>query len=161
VQAAALRVLGAWKTPDVVPHLLAVARNAGNPNRNMLALRAYLGWAGRADLPADQRLAVCRDAAQLAQRIEEKRLLLSAVGNVDSPEAMALIVPYLSEAATKNEAAAAAVAAAERVLKGPDAARVAAQLVGPLEKVSQASVAPDLDQRAKAALQQARDKARK
>jgi HEAT repeat protein len=161
VQAAALRVLGAWKTPDVAPHLLAVAKSADNPNHKMLALRAYLGWAGRADLPTDQRLAVCRNAAPLALRTEEKRLLLSALGNVDSPEAMALIIPHLSEAATKNEAAAAAAASAERVLKRPDAARVAAQLVGPLEKVSQASVAPDLDQRAKAALQQARDKARK
>lgn len=161
VQATALRVLGAWKTPDVVPELLAVAQSVGNPNHRMLALHAYLGWAGRADQPAAQRLAICRQAGQLVQRVEEKRLLLSALGSVDSPEAMALIVPHLSDKAIKAEAAAAAVAVAERVLKRPDAATLAAQLVGPLEKVTQASVPPQLAQRAKAALQQAKGKVRK
>jgi HEAT repeat protein len=161
VQAAAMRVLGAWKTPDVAPHLLAVARSADNPNHKMLALRAYLGWAGRADLHTDQRLAICREAAPLAQRTEEKRLLLSALGNVYSPEALALIIPHLSEADTKNEAAAAAVAAAERVLKRSDAARVAAELVGPLEKVLQAPVAQDLHERANGVLKEAREKAQR
>lgn len=161
VQAAAIRVLGAWKTPDVVPELLAVAQNAGNPNHKMLALRAYLGWAGRADQPADKRLAICRQAAQLAQRVEEKRLLLSALGSADAPEAMTLIVPHLSDATTKAEAAAAAVSVAERVLKRPDAGQLAAQLIGPLEKVTQASVPATLAQRAKAALQQAQRKAGK
>jgi HEAT repeat protein len=155
VQAVAIRVLVAWKTPDSAPGLLSVARSADNPSHKILALRAYLSWAGRADLPADQRLAMCRQAAQLAQRTEEQRQLLSALGNVDSPEALALITPYLSASATKNEAAMAAVSAAERLLKRPDAAGLAAKLVEPLQKVAQAAVPLPLAQRAKAAIQQA------
>jgi hypothetical protein len=127
----------------------------------MLALRAYLGWAGRPKLSADERLAICRQAAQLTKRIDEKRLLLSALGNVDSPASLSLIVPYLSEAETKNEAAAAAISAAERLLKRPDAASFAARMVDPLQKVAQAPVAPHLAQRAKAALQQTQHKLRK
>lgn len=155
VQAVAIRTLIAWKTPDIAPELLSVARSADNASHKTLALRAYLGWAGRADLPADQRLAMCRQAAQLAQRTEEQRQLLSALGNVDSPEALALITPYLSASATKNEAAVAAVSAAERLLKQPDAAGLAAKLLAPLQQVAQAAVPPPLAQRAKAALQQA------
>ena len=155
VQAVAIRTLIAWKTPDIAPELLSAARSADNPSHKTLALRAYLGWAARADLPADQRLAMCRQAAQLAQRTEEQRQLLSALGNIDSPEALALITPYLSASATKNEAAVAAVSAAERLLKRPDAAVLAAKLVEPLQKVAEAAVPPPLAQRAKAALQQA------
>jgi len=155
VQAVAIRTLIAWKTPDIAPELLSAARSADNPSHKTLALRAYLGWAARADLPADQRLAMCRQAAQLAQRTEEQRQLLSALGNIDSPEALALITPYLSASATKNEAAVAAVSAAERLLKRSDAAVLAAKLVEPLQKVAEAAVPPPLAQRAKAALQQA------
>lgn len=155
VQAVAIRTLLAWKTPDIAPKLLSVARSADNPSHKTLALRGYLTWAGRADLPADQRLAMCRQAAQLAQRTEEQRQLLSALGNIDSPEALALITSYLSASATKNEAAAAAVSVAERVLKRPDASGLAAKLVEPLQKLAQAGVPPPLAQRAEAALQQA------
>lgn len=155
VQAVAIRTLTVWKTPDAAPELLSVARSADNPNHKTLALRAYLDWAGRADLPADHRLAMCRQAARLAQRPEEQRQLLSALGSADSPEALALITPYLSAPATKNEAAVAAVSVAERLLKRPDASGFAAKLVEPLQKVAQTAVAPPLAQRPKAALQQA------
>jgi HEAT repeat protein len=158
VQAAAIRVLGAWKTADAVPELLGVAVENDHSRRKILALRACLGWAGRAVLPADQRLAICRQGAPLAERIEERRLLLSALGNVDSPEALTLIVPYLADTETRGEAAAAAVSVAERVLKLPDAAKLANGLVEPLQKVTQASVPQPLAQRAKAALQQAQRK---
>ncbi len=161
VQAAAIRALGAWKTAGVVPELLAVARSAGNPNHKTLALRAYLGWASRPDLPADQRMAICRQAAQLAERVDQKRLLLSALSSVDSPEALAAIVPYLAAAETRAEAAAAAVSAAERLLKQPNAPAIAAQLVEPLRKVTEAAVPPHLAQRAKAALRLAQSKMQK
>ena len=72
VRAAAIRALGAWKTADVVPDLLALARNASDPTEKMLGLRGCLGWAANADLPADQRLSMCRQAAGLIQKTEEK-----------------------------------------------------------------------------------------
>ncbi len=158
VQAAAVRVLGAWKTADVVPSLLAVAGSAKQSSHKTLALRAALGWGGRTDLPADQRLAICRQAAPLAERVEEQRQLLSALGTLDAAEALALISPYLSVKATKDEAAAAAISASERVLKRPDAAAVAAQLVAPLQQVAAAKASAPLDQRATAVLQQAQRK---
>jgi adenosylmethionine-8-amino-7-oxononanoate aminotransferase len=98
-----------------------------------------------------------RDAATLAQQTEEKKLLLSALGSIKSPDALKLAAPYLDDPATKNEAAAAAVAIAEEILKLPDAAKVAAQLVEPLEKAATAANA-DIARRARSQADQARNK---
>jgi len=155
VRATAIRILGAWKTAEVVPDLLALAQSAGDPTEKLLGLRGYLGWAARADLPAKERLTICRQAAGMIQKTEEKKLLLAALGAITSPEAMTLIVPYVDEAATRDEAAAAAVSVAERLLKGKNAEKVAPKLIEPLRKVAQTAANADLAQRAKAALQQA------
>ena len=61
VHAAAIRALGTWKTIDAAPHLLALAKGADKA----LCLRAYLGMAGRRDLPVDERLSMCRQAGDL------------------------------------------------------------------------------------------------
>jgi adenosylmethionine-8-amino-7-oxononanoate aminotransferase len=112
-------------------------------------------------VPIDQRLVVCRQAARLVQRADQKRLLLSVLSSTDSPDALALIVPFVVEGETREEAATAAVSAAERLLKQRDAQQLAAQLVEPLQKVAQAPVPAALAQRAKAALQQAQSIAQK
>jgi HEAT repeat protein len=156
VRLAALRALAELGQVPALPVLLELL---GEADRE-LAQAALESLAGL-HLPTDQQLAICRQAAQLVQGIDEKRLLLSALGNADSPEALTVIVPFLTEAETRAEAAAAAVSAAERLLKHRDAEQFAARLVEPLQKVAQASVPPDLAQRAKAALQQAQSKAQK
>ncbi len=159
VRAAATRTLAAWKTADVVPDLLALAKDATDPADKMLGLRGYLGWAAKADLPAGQRLSICREAAGLARKPDERKLLLAALGSIPSPDALAQITPYLEDAATKDEACAAAMSVAENLLKGQDAARVASKLIEPLKKVAQVAPNADLAERAKAALEQAQNKA--
>jgi len=161
VRAAAIRALGSWKTAEAAPDLLKLAQSAADPADRTRCLRSYLGMAGRADLPADQRLAMCRQAGKLLQRDEEKRLLLAALAGTQSPDALVLIVPYLDEAAIRDEAATAAVSLAEGLLKGRQAAKVAPKLVEPLKKVAQAPLGADLAQRAKTALQQAERRARR
>ena len=157
VHVTAIRALAAWKTPDVLPDLLALAQNATEPTDKMLGLRGYLGWAAKAELPADQRLSMCRQAAGFVEKPAEKKLLLGALGNIFSADSLELIVHYLDDTATKDEAVAAALSVTEKLLKDPNAANVAAKLTGPLEKVVQAA-SPDQSQRAKAALGQARRK---
>jgi len=87
------------------------------PTERALCLRSYLGLASNPDMPAGQRLAMCREAAPLAQKPGEKKLLLSALGKVQTAESVALIAPYLDDATTKEEASAAVVAIAERLAK--------------------------------------------
>jgi len=61
-----------------------------------------------------------------------------------------MIAPYLGDAATKDEASAATVAVAEKLVDGPDASKLAE----PLQKAAQATANADLVKRAKALLRQ-------
>jgi HEAT repeat protein len=159
VHAAAIRALAGWHTVDAAPELLALARGARDATDRTLCLRGLLGLAGQTDLPDGQRLAFCRQTAGLVAQADEKKLLLAALGSINSPEALSLIRPYLDDAAAREEAANATVAVAEKLLQRKDAAKLARGLLGPLEQAAQASVGTALAERAKPLIEQARAKA--
>ena len=159
VHSAAIRTLGGWATADAAPELLALAKEASNPTDKMICLRGYLRLAGLAELPVDKRLAMCREAAPLTQKDDEKKLLLAALGSVVSVEALELIAPYLDDSGTKEEACTGVVDISDKLLKGNDRAKIAPKLVGPLEKVAQATGNADLAKRAKDLREKATSKA--
>jgi HEAT repeat protein len=159
VHAAAIRALGGWSTADAAPDLLELANAAGNPTDKMICLRGYLRLAGQTDLPVDKRLAMCREAATLAQKDEEKKLLLAALGGVASVEALDLITPYLDDDGTKAEAATAAVDVAEKLLKDKGVAKLAPRLTEVLDKVANSTANAELAKRAKDLRDQAKSKA--
>jgi len=158
VRSAAIRALGAWRTADAAPDLLALAKATTDSTAKTLFLRSYLNLAARGEMPVEQRLGMCKQAASMIQRDEEKRLLLGTLGNIESPDAMDLILPYLSDANIRQEAGMAAVTLAEKLLKGRGPSKVAAQLVEPLEKVSQATTNDEVAKRAKNLLRQAKNR---
>jgi len=155
VRAAAIRALAAWRTAEAAPDLLALAKATGDATERTLCLRGYLDWASNPELPPAQRLGMSREAASLIQSADEKKLLLAALGSVKTPEAAAVLAPYVEDAAVRQEAGVAIAAIADELLKGNQAAKAAPALVGPLEKV--VSVASgDLLNRAKGLLEKAR-----
>jgi HEAT repeat protein len=156
---AAIRTLAAWKTADAAPELLALARKTGDTTERTIALRGYLGWAASGDLPVDQRLAMCRQAASAIEQPDDKKLLLGALGRIRSLDSLALIAPHLDDAAVREEASAATVAIAEELLKGDQAKQVASRLVEPLERAAKATTNEDLARKAQALQQQAKAKA--
>lgn len=155
VRASAIRALGEWKTADAAPDLLALAKSTTNPTERALCLRSYLGLASNPDMAAGQRLAMCREAAPLAQKPGEKKLLLSALGKIQTAESVTLIAPYLDDAATKEEASAAVVSIAERMTRGRNAVKVTPKLAEILTKVASTTGNADLAKRAAAMAQQA------
>ncbi|MEN6425326.1 MAG: HEAT repeat domain-containing protein [Phycisphaerales bacterium] len=158
VRAAAIRALGTWKTVDAAPILLSMAKETSVPAEKTLFLRGYLSLAARGDLPVEDRLAMCRQAAGLIAREDEKRLLLGTLGNIESPDATGLISPYLDDASCRQEAVLAVVTVAEKLLR-QDPAPFAAKLIPSLEKAVQAAANDDLTKRAKDVLAQAKNKA--
>lgn len=158
VRAEAIRALSSWKTADAAPALQDLAKTASSESDKTLALRGYLSLAANPDLPADQRLKMCQDAGPLVTRPEEKRLLLAALGSVPSLDAVKLVVPHLDDAATKEEASAAVVAIADRLLRGRNPAPATAALAEPLTKVAQVSGNADLAKRAKDLAQRAKNR---
>ncbi len=159
VRAAAIRALGTWKTADAAPHLIALAKSTDNQSERTLCLRGYLNLAARGDMPTAERLSMCRQAADIIQRDDEKKLLLGALSSIESPETLGLIMPHLDDPGIRDEAGMAAVTLAERLLKGRNGGRHAAAVIESLEKVTQAEINDDLARRAKAVLRQARSRA--
>lgn len=112
VHAAAIRVLGEWKTGDAAPVLLELAKSSTAPVDKILCLRGYLGMAARNDVPPQDRLAICRESAPLIQRDDEKILLLGALANLANADSLNLVVGYLDDPAVRREAVAAVIAIA-------------------------------------------------
>jgi HEAT repeat protein len=156
VRAAAIRALGAWKTADAAPDLLALAKAAKDQKEKTICLRAYMGFASRPDIPVKKRLSMCKKAGDLIVQDNEKKLLLAAFGSIESPEVFAMIVPYLDDPATRQEACIASVTVAEKLLKRNNASKSASSMIKPLEKVAEVAANPDLSKRAENLLKKAK-----
>jgi HEAT repeat protein len=161
VRSAAVRALGSWNSMDAAPALLDLAKTGKDSTERMLALRGYLRLAGQGDVPEAQRLAMCKEASAIIQKDDERKLLLAALGNANSPEALALIVPCFGSSAVNDEASSAVVAISDRILKGADAAKAAPKLIEPLRKAVEAASSDNLRTRAQRLLELAQSKAGK
>jgi HEAT repeat protein len=156
VQGSAMRVLGNWNGLEAAPFLLETARTSPAATEKTLALRGYLRLASQGEVPVQERLHMCSNAAELAQRPEEKRLLLAALAATRSVEALSAITPYLSDPATREEAATAALGIIERQLRDQSAKKEPSVLIAALEKIVESGAKEDLVKRAKTALEQAK-----
>jgi len=114
VHAAAIRVISEWKSADAAPVLLELAKHSSQQVDRILALRSYLGMAMQKDVSAQDKLAICREAAPLIQREEEKRMLMGAITDLANAEALDLIVSYVGDPAVRSEAVASVLSIAEK-----------------------------------------------
>jgi hypothetical protein len=114
VRLTAVRVASDWPTAAPAPDLLAVAHEAASAKARILAVRGVVRLAGRVDGPAARTRLLAR-ALAAAERVQEKRLALAALGEVSSPAALAVGLAHLEDAALVGEAAAAVVGVAEGI----------------------------------------------
>ena len=133
VHLAAIRVLSEWKTAEVVPVLLDMAKNLGNETDKLLSLRGCLGMAMRRDVPEQDRIEMCKQAAGLIQRDEEKRMLLGALGSIKNAASLTLVIPYLDNEKVRDDAINTVLTIVEPGKKGHNVAAGAA--VEALQKV--------------------------
>ena len=105
VQIAALRALAEWPTAEPIQLLRTLAANPPSSRARAVALRGYLrmlrlpGGAALADAPR-----IYREALELTQSDDEKRLVLSGLGSVGSREALAMARSLADQAALRAEA---------------------------------------------------------
>lgn len=125
VKDTALRTLCDWPTPDALPKVADLVKNPPSKTMKVLALRGFIRLVPLDSVPDAQKLTSLKDALGQAERVEEKRAILSAVGNLASPEALAVVAAFLEDASLKEEACLAAVTIAEQ-LGSPSAETVAA-----------------------------------
>jgi HEAT repeat protein len=147
VGAAAIRVLCGWKTVDAAPDLLALAKSAPEPFQKTAALVGYINLVRGESLPTEKKLAMCKEAAALVQRNEERKLLLGALATVPAVEALSMAMAHLDNPATKNEACFAAVAISEQIFQ-----QKPEEVADALQKVVRATDNRNLTRRARAVL---------
>jgi HEAT repeat protein len=116
VQDTAFRVLGEWMSTDAAPVLLDLAKTVQNNKYKIRALRGCIRIVRQLAMPAEQRLALCKDVLAVAQRDDERRLVIEVLGRNPSAASLALVVPHLGGALTED-AAKAAVAIAEKIVQ--------------------------------------------
>jgi HEAT repeat protein len=123
VRGAALRTLSEW--PDARPAevLLTLARELSDRAQKVVALQGYIRMAGMSENPT----AMYVRAMALAERTQEKKLVLGGLGGASSVEALALVERYLKDERLGADAAKAAVQIASR-LRQQDATRARAGL---------------------------------
>jgi HEAT repeat protein len=142
----AVRLLAAWPERSAVPHLLAMARQAGPLRYYALAVAGLARLAG--PLPGQPPdLALLAETLKLARRPEEKRGVLGVLGGIAAPEALALVLPTIDDAELADEASVAALEIVEKLPKLDPARRRAVA-----EKVLARSQSPAIRARAETLL---------
>ena len=151
VKDTALRALCDWPTPDALPLVAELLKTPPSKTIKVLALRGFVRLVPQQDAPDAKKLESLKDAMAQAERNEEKRLVLSALGNVPTAEALALVASHLEDAALKEEACLAAVAIAEKI-----AASHGAEVTAAMKQVAKLTANKKLAAEANALVRQAK-----
>jgi HEAT repeat protein len=156
IQETAIRTLCEWPTADAAPDLLEMARTSPNSSRKIAALRGYIGLVRDERLSTEKKIAMCREAAAMVERNEEKKLLLGVLGTVPAAEALSMAMVHIDNSATKDEASMAAVAISEKIVE-----QKPTEVADALQKVMQATDNKDVIRRAREILNKAKKTAGK
>jgi HEAT repeat protein len=100
----AFRVLGQWRSTDVAPVLLKLLQDVNDQRLKVRAIRAYIRIARQFDMPDDQRAEMCRTAMKLAQRDEDRALVLDIPLRYPSPQMQAIVEDAVEIPALKDKA---------------------------------------------------------
>jgi len=155
IQDVAARALSNWTTAEAMDELAAIAKDSSNQKHKVLALRGYVRQIGLSDARPDQKLGMCDKAMRLADRDDERKLVLGALGGISTPQALDRALSYLDQPGLNSEAASAAIAVAWRLLRADPAAVARA-----MTKVAAAAKNPGVKKRAEDLLNRAQGKGR-
>jgi HEAT repeat protein len=114
---AAFRALSTWPDPAAAGNILEVATGSGELRHHVLALRAYVRLVGAdQELSAADKLAAYEKCMAHTRRVDERRLLLSKIGELPEPRTISVLQRFLLDDQLRNEAGAALLGVAERQL---------------------------------------------
>lgn len=147
VRAEALRILCVWPTPDALPELVWMAQDTEDETLRMRALRGVLRLIPAQTASGAQKAAEVQAMLDHVERVEEKRLVLAALGAIHAPESLALVAEFLDQESVRAEAGQAALSIITK-LNPPHSG----QLLRTLRVVAQKAADPKLVEAAEALL---------
>ena len=101
VRDTAIRALAEWPTADPAADLLKVVKSDTAENQKILALRSYIRLTG---LAKSDRLGMYKITMALAQRNDEKKMVLAGVANEKSLAALQMVQGYIDDTDLQAEA---------------------------------------------------------
>jgi HEAT repeat protein len=156
IQDAAVRSLAAWPDDAAAGDLLTLATAEGRAAHQVLALRGYIRMAKEGGRPDAERLAMLKRAMDAAKRPDEKRLAISALAEVKSVDALAMVAEAMGDEALAQEAAMAAVAIGKAMGDGVCDAGVREKVVAAMTKAAEVSKNDAVKRDAQQVLEKAR-----
>jgi HEAT repeat protein len=141
VRDGSVRALINWREAEAAPDMLATIQTTKNPSHRVLAFRGYVRLTREIDVPPARRFEMLKEAANLAQTPEDKRLVIGALGEIQAVESLKMAAGYLEDSDLANEAGAAVV----RIAPGLDAAARPAAIEALEQVTSKASAQPIID----------------
>jgi HEAT repeat protein len=118
VRDAALRVLADWPDAPALPVLLGVLRSTQDETQRFFALRGAVRLLGLGGLSVQETLKNYADLLAGAKKADDRKVILSGLGNVADPAALRMLEPLLTETPIQTEAEAAMLTIATAIM-GP------------------------------------------
>jgi HEAT repeat protein len=144
----AFRVLTEWSGGEALPELLRIAQHPENPVWGVLAFRGYVRLCAETPAPVTQKINLLKEAMAVAKTPEEKRLVISAFGELQDSAALEPLLSFLPDAALAEETCVAILKIAASAEPKNSAAAVAA-----LRQVLNVSTSPEQRNQAKSSLE--------
>lgn len=119
VRESALRVVADWPTAVALPFLRPIAQaEDGNALWQILAFRGCVRLIPRQAISRAEQLAELTALLQAARRVEEKRLVVGAMGGIEDSAAFVPLQGFLADDALKRDAALAILTLSEKLHSG-------------------------------------------
>ncbi len=121
MQDTATQMLGKWSTVDAGPVLLELAKDS-DYRFQIRSLRAYIRLPRQFGMQMNDadRVAMCRNAWEVAERDAERKLVLEAIERYPSVGMLRLAIAAAKHPTLKDDANAVAISVAQKVGGGPD-----------------------------------------
>lgn len=117
ISEAAARSLCEWQSAVAIDDILNLASASENETIKILAIRGSVRLLDQSDFQPERKTSYLRKALDLSKREEEKKIVLSALGNCPTVDALKMASNFLSTPTLKNEAAAALIAVGQKLAK--------------------------------------------
>ncbi len=151
VKDTAVRLLAEWDNPVVMDDLVAIVKNSDDSTHAAVAFRGYINLLRQKPMSASSKFELLKEAYSLAQNSRQKKQVISAVSEIQAPEAMAFISAALDDPELTAEASLAAISLTQALSADHFDA-----CVEMLEKVIQVDASEAITDDAKASLEKLR-----
>jgi|GEM_PF-1312034 len=104
LQTFAIRSLADWSTADAAPHLLNLTKTLKSPELQTIVFRGYIRLCRESEISEADKINLLTEATKVVQSVEQKQLILGALGELSSLDALRIATPFIQDGQVSQEA---------------------------------------------------------